>query len=264
MDQLATLINALPAEQRSYQSYTAKSRTCSFGIPSSATESGQPLLTLPSDCSDFEFAMGEQGLALVRAYAASAFPAQTESLLIGDSSYNPQMGRQDLRPLIEAIKHTPFPKLKQLYLGEYLLFVNGAGATCPLGDVTPILQHAPQLAELSLVGNFSLSQALNFPELTELDIQLDDCHSNINGGPISNDTLAALLSSPMPKLTTLCLDLEIEPAVEYSLPACFFDGHLLPALSRLEIAGQFCQGEVERLAASPLCQRDGFKLFIDD
>lgn len=263
MTDFQTLIAALPAEQKSLQNRPDKKSNCSFGIPSTATETGQPLQTLASDCCDFEFAMGEQGLALIHAYAASEFPAQTESLLIGDSSYNPQMSRQDLQPLIDAIKQTPFPKLKQLCLGEYMLFVNGPGSTCPLGDVTPILQHAPQLADLSLSGNFSLNQALEFPALTELNIVLDDCNSNINGGPISNDTLVALLSSPMPKLTTLCLDLEIEPAVEYSLPACLFDGHLLPALSRLEIAGQFRQGEVERLAASPLCQRDGFKLFID-
>lgn len=262
MTDFQTLLNALPDEQKSYQTRANIKPNCSFGIPATATETGQPLQTLASDCSDFEFAMGEQGLALVRAYAASAFPAQTESLLIGDSSYNPQMGRQDLRPLIDAIKQTPFPMLKQLYLGEYLLFVNGPGATCPLGDITPILQHAPQLAELSLVGNFSLSQAVNFPELTELNIQLDD-QSSINGGPISNDTLARLLSHPMPKLTTLCLDLEIDPSVEYKLPTSFFTIDKLPALTRLEIAGQFGEGEVERLAASPLCQRDGFKLFID-
>lgn len=264
MEQLSTLINSLPPEQRSYQSRPQITRNCSLGIPSTAVESGRPLIKLTPDCTGFEFVLGELGLPLIKAYATSMFPPQTERLVVGYCSYNPEFDQRDLRPLVEAISHCDLPALKQLHLGDYFLFVNGAGATGWLGDVTPLLQHAPALQELSLVGNFMLTASLNLPELTELSVELDDCQSSLNRGPISNETLVSLLSSTLPSLEALYLDLTIDADTAYFFPQAFLQGHQLPELYHLEIAGKFADGELAKLAASPLCQRQGFKLIVED
>lgn len=266
MDQFSTLINALPAEQKSYQHRPSTALTCSFGIPSSAEEAGRPLTSLAAGCTGFEFILGERGLPLVTAFAASDFPAQTERLAVGYCSYNPQYDQCDLRPLINALSQTEFPKLKQLYLGDYFLYVNGPGATGWLGDVTPILNHSPALQYLSLVGNFSLTTNLSLPELTELSVELDDYQSSLNRGPISDETLTYLLSSHFSKLEQVFLDLSIDANVDtyYSLPDIFLQGSRMPALHKLEITGQYKAGELDKLAASPLCQRDGFKLIFED
>lgn len=263
MCQFSTMISALPEHQRSYQPRSNIFRNCSLGIPANASETGQQLTTLADDCTGFEFVLGEKGLPFVKAFASSKFPAQTERLAVGDCSYNCHYDRRDLRPLVSALSDIEFPFLKQLYLGDYFQFVNGPGATGWLGDVTSLLIHSPAVQDLSLVGNFSLTNSVILTELTELTVEIDDSQSNLNRGPISNETLDFLLSSSFSKLEYLYLDLSIDVAIEYELPDTFLQGINLPSLRKMEIVGRYREGEVDKLVTSPLCQRNGFKLLLE-
>lgn len=266
MDIFKQLINALPSDRKSYRPCPPISKNCALGWPAEAQSDAQALLHLDADTTGFEFLLGHAGKALVAAYASSVFPAQTEHLVVGDNNFSDPGQPRDLSALIAALHPVPFPRLQYLYLGDYFSTVNGGGVTHYLGDITPLLHHAKNLKALGLVGHFTLTQPLHLPHLSDLTIELDDYETSLNAGPISNATLNWLLSSHLPQLAEVFLDLSIDSPTPtmYQLPARFLQGHHLPALKKLEITGHFAPGQREQLLSSPLAQRPELHIDIEE
>lgn len=71
-----------------------------------------------------------------------------------------------------------------------------------LGDITSMLQQMPNLEELHLYGNFSLSAPLLLERLKTLSVSTDSLYYNIPQ-QVSNTTMQYLLGSQLGHLTTL-------------------------------------------------------------
>ena len=268
MSKFQELVNQLPSDQRNIQGASGKWNLpldyCFFGVPQSDFFGWSELNDIPSNCLGFHFYLGGTPVELISEFSQSKYPAQIEKLVIGDSSYAAGSSL-DYSDLVKAIQNVEFPKLKELHLGIWELFCNAHCMFGKIGNVTNLLQHSPMIEKLGLYGQFELSSPLNFSNLKELTIELEDYTTGSNGGFITNKTLANLLNSNFPSIEKIFIDLNCEDDdYGYRFPEDFLSGDNFPLLRKIEITGGFSKGEKERLQSSEIFKKESVNFLLED
>lgn len=242
---------------------TSRVGACFFGVPTDELYGRIPLHSIPDNVAAIHFLMGSDQQQLVAAFAHSHYCKTVDTLTIGSSSYSREFPL-DYSAAIAALRDAVCPQLKRLSVGEWVLFANEHCAYGRLGNITPVLQQLSHIEVLEIWGNFEITEAINFPNLKDLSVILNDSITYINGGLISNATLSILMSCCYPNLEEIFFDLECdEDDSGYTFSDIFLAGENLPKLRRLEITGGFATGEKENLIASPLYKKVKTK-FLDD
>lgn len=266
---LQTLVAQLPSKQACYQlripsTNSSLNKYCIFG--DIKTPHREHLKAIPLNACHFAFlCVGDETIEVLRAFIESDFPQQTQSLMIGSSSDDQtQAGKLNYQATIKLLGQCDWPKLQNLFLGEYILFCNGSDQLGRLGDITPLISRAPQLRELSLKGHFQLTSPVQLPFLRTLDI---DTLSNMGLGPepLSQSTVTHLGHSDWPQLKTAYLNLEDEnEGMIYTIPTKLLNAQNTPQLTYFELCGQFIPGTRMAIQQSKLVHCPEIKLFLDD
>ncbi len=261
--------DSVPEEQRCYQSDTGRfqnfaSGDCFFGARPDASYGMLPLTEIPQDARGFHFYLGGRQQALFDSFLASELPKRAERLLLGNSSDDLGSGR-DYSRLTAALARTEFPELEFLALGVWQLFCNSHCLYGRLGAIDALADVMPRLKRLELYGNFTLQSPLRFPELEVLTLIVDDEVTGVNGGAVGPGTLSNLLSSDLPNLRDLYIDVRIgNGSPRYAIPGSMFASDVFPELTRLELAGNFRDGDKERLLDAPILNHVGQKVSLDE
>lgn len=114
-----------------------------------------PLAAVPQAPRSLRFVEAPDQAELACALAASAEAASLEQLMIG-TSHDYISNRPVRYDMSAAFRGTRWSALKHLSLGDMELLFNGHAYCGKLGDVTDVLDAAPQLDELRLRGEFTL------------------------------------------------------------------------------------------------------------
>ncbi len=238
---------------------------CFFGVPESKLYGRETLIDLPESTTRFHFYLGSESKALVQSFVGSNFIATVESLYIGNSSYNNGKGREYSDIINELEKSPGFPNLRLFSIGVWQLFSNSHCWFGNLGNITNLLDKMPNLEVLSINGNFILDKPFHLSKLKSLFVEIDDYVTCINGGYPTVLTISNLLSSFLPKLTDLYVNLECtEDSPSYVIPDALLAGDLFPELEEFELVGQFIPGSKEKLSNSQFALKPGCKFFIED
>lgn len=258
---------ALPENHRSFQGRSGQFQNwpegdCFFGVPGDELYGRQVLETIPDGTNSFHFYLGADAIDLMKAFVNSNYPSSLEYLAIGNSCYNFGSGF-DYAAITQTLSEAVYPKLKSFEFGVWQLFSNSHAGYGKLGELSGLLKTMSQVEALALYGHFTLNNTIDMPHLRQLQIVMDDPVTGMNGGNISPETFSNFLMSSFPNLKTAYIDLENEDSEhEYQFPADFFSGQTCPSLEKLEILGNFSQGQRDLLHQSELCKRQDFKLFV--
>ena len=199
-----------------------------------------PMDRVPDKPHTVLFWNGRYQTDLLRAFLESPQAQTVRALSIGANSLIDT--ETEYEELVALLRTARLPALELLGLGEYELFSNESSAYGKIGDLTDVIPRFPTVRSLWLFGNFELTRPIVFPAMEQLRVQLDDPVTAINGGPISNATLANLLCSWMPKVTDIDIDLSCDgEPIQYTFPIPFLDGGGMPELSLLTIKGKFAE-----------------------
>ncbi len=261
--------DSVPAEQRCYQSDTGRfqnlpSGDCFFGARPDASYGMLPLTAIPQDASGFHFYLGGRQQALFESFLASELPQRTERLLVGNSSDDLGSGR-DYSRLTAALATTEFPDLEFLALGVWQLFCNSHCLYGRVGEIDALAEVTPKLKRLELYGNCALQSPLRLPSLEVLTLIVDDEVTGVDGGAVDPETVLNLLSSDFPNLQDLYIDVRIgSESPRYSVPDSMFESDVFPGLRRIELAGNFHDGDKERLLNSPVVGHSGQTVSLDE
>ena len=258
----------IPSKHRSIQSSPGENNKplnhCFFGVPQSTRYGLTTLSHIPEETIGMSFYLGGEPEGLISSFSSSGYPQKIEQLAIGNSTH--EIGsHQDYRGLINLLKNTEFPNLKQLELGVWELFHNAHCLYGNLGDVSSILRHSPKVEDIGLYGYFEITEKNNFSFLKNIMVTLEDYATASNGGFINQSSLSNLLESEFPLLEEMYIDLTCqEDQYGYKFPQKFLDGMNVPMLKKLEIAGGFLSDEKERLLGSPIYNRSGVVYHLND
>lgn len=248
-----------------HKSFDPELKDCLFGVPAdNHLRSGRrvPLQQIPSSVAGFGFYMSDHNLELARALVRTKLPQQLKTLHVGGTTFSHSLdlsayqteSRGEYRNLIEELSQVDFPQLESLCLGVYELYCNDGTIYYPIGDVTRILQKVPVVQQLWLCGHFELTQCGVFPELTELNVEMEDeWYPEVP--PLSQASLDNLLQSELPKLDELYINLasaSLSPT--YEIPSDL-SGANVPSLRKLEIVGCFSADTAKDFSESPLANR---------
>jgi hypothetical protein len=177
---------------------------------------------------------------LVAAFVASPEAMIVDDLFIGTSQDYPSRRAGDAFPgydmaaAVAALRGAHLPALKHLTLGDMEDKSGGFRLFGTVGDVTHVFAAAPRLEYLGLYGNFALSGPVHHGTLDTLDTVFDNF--GVTGDPITQATLDQLLSSSLPSLRRLLLDMdEGGGEADMSIPDAFFTPGRFPSLRRVEI-----------------------------
>lgn len=201
----------------------------------------------PSKSLLFVAAPDADQAGLIDALTKSREAGEVTSMLIG-TSHDYANGRPkslDMSATVSRLANGHFPALEKLSLGDMEQLYNGHRGFGRIGDITGIFHAAPNLRDLSLHGQFSMSRSVRHDTLTDFSAWLDDV--GVSGGPVSQQTISHLLSSSFPRLKEADLDLEEgDRETDYVIPDAFFEGGM-PALTGF---GMNClaPGSAQRLA----------------
>jgi len=167
-----------------------------------------PVSAVPAPLSAVHFLQAPLQSGLVAALARSPEQEEVEQLFLGTShDYAKQRrGDYDMRDAVAALARGAFPRLTALCLGDMHMLFNGHRYFGRLGDIGPALARMPTLQSLTLHGQCELSAPLQLSHLQELFLEADDI--GVSGGPISQSTVDALLTSDLPALEKLELSLD--------------------------------------------------------
>jgi hypothetical protein len=190
------------------------------------------LAALPQAPRSLCFVAAPDQVELIGTLAASREAATLEHLMIG-TSHDYARNRPipyDLSAAVAALRGARFPALRHLSLGDMEMLSNGHAYYGKLGDVTHLFAAAPELDELRLRGQFTLGAPVRHDRLRDMSVFVDDI--GVSGGPVSQDTVANLLSSDFPAMSTVCLSLEDgDREVDYRIPDAFFTGSRFDAVT---------------------------------
>lgn len=237
---------------------------CFFGVPSDALYGRKELDSIPKSTTSFHFYLGSNCVELLQSFAESDYIETVNELYIGNSCYNKGDGR-DYRDVVSVLEKYSFPSLKHLELGVWQLFSNSHCAFGNLGNITNILTGMPNLEELFIYGNFVLEEAIELNKLKILQVQIDDYVTGINSGYPSVSSIFNILSSVLPNLKSMYLDLEKdEEQPFYKIPEVLMTGGNLPSLESFEIAGPLEEASLEKLRNSQFSQKPGIKFYLED
>jgi len=273
MTSFEEIIKKLPENERCFQGNSGKHVNwqlgeCFFGIPPYELYGREPLNSIPKSAVGFHFYLGADSAKILSAFCSSVYSNNVECLAVGDSSYASQNGRnyyqRDYEQVIKVLEDKYFPKLRFLSLGIWQLFSNSHSLYGVLGDITQLLKNNSHIEELTLGGNFTLAERVEFTNLKELTINLDDPITGINGGYISQDTLENLLSSNFPNLEVAWIDLDCEDnEYEYVIPDIFLSAKNVPKLKQCEFNGGFKAGSQRKIIMSNLASQTSIDGLVD-
>lgn len=238
---------------------------CFFGVP--PKHGRMPLDDVIPVATEAISFLGEvdDEAALIRSFLESYHAQNVLLFEIGSSSYANKVSL-DYRSSVAALDGATLPRLERLVLGEWELFHNAATLYGTIGDVTDILARHERLKELMLYGTFDATKTMAFPRLEYLELWSSSSITDPNGAPIDPPSFANVLASDMPKVTKAVLHPHCEPARSRdAFPAEFLDGRSMPALSRLEVVGDYMDGEaLGVLMDSALFDRPGVNVIIEE
>ena len=259
----------IPLEKRCYQSHFGKFRSwpvgdCFFGVPADKLYGRKPLTKIPRNSTGFHFYMGSDQQSIFDSYVGSTYAQVTTSLHIGNSCYALGVGR-DYTQLTEALLQCSFPKLRSLELGVWQLFSNSHCAYGNVGGIDGLGAAMPELRELFIYGKCQLQKPLSIPRLEILHVVVDDPVTGMNGGAPDVKTVSNILSSSLPNLRELYIDLESDDEnLRYVIPESLLGDNLFPRMTKIELVGNFRVGEKERLLKSPLLYNQNVKIHFND
>lgn len=261
-------IDMVPEDQRCIQSDTGQFQNypmgeCFFGARADALYGLIPFKAVPPKTTGFRFLLGGSQHFLLNSFLDSEFPKQTERLSVGSSSDD--LGSSlDYSSLTESLAQVDFPNLEVLELGVWHLFCNAHCAFGQIGEIESLNSAMRNLKRLFLYGNCSLQSPLNLPYLEELQLVSDDEVTCINGGAVDADTVSMLLSSNLPNLKKVFLDLDVyNESVCYTIPESVMMSDAFPRLTYIELCGDFREGDRDRLRNSPSLNRPDQRVHLD-
>ncbi len=206
----------------------------------------QRLAAPPEAPGDIHFLDAPSQVDLIAALLASPEAERVVDLHIGSCLDWAKEGRFDYREAVSLLGTANLPALTHLTLGEMFLTFNGHPYFGRIGDVAPVLDAVPTLEHLDLFGQFEWSLPVSHAALRELSAQVDEV--GVTGGPPSQDAVTHLLSSTLPALIELDLDLDDGGDDTFALPMRFPGEDAMPALRRVNMTNLGPEDEA-RLAA---------------
>jgi len=262
--------DTLPREHRCYKRRVTEYSSwqpgdCFFGVGKRLVDSGRTLKKIPANATGFHFYLGSQHVELFKAFCDSALPASTQSLYIGNTSSYHYPGT-DYHEFTTLLLQTEWPMLERLELGVWHLFCNASTMYGCVGCLDGLATAAPALKHLELCGQAELTSPLSFQRLESLSFSTADTCVGAENSQTDPQTLLHLLSSSMPMLRNLYVDLDPddEDGPIFDLPAGLLSEGNLPQLSKLEICGRFQPKAKEALLKSPMVGRKSVKLWLDE
>jgi hypothetical protein len=220
---------------------------CVFGL---GTSPDRPLNFIPPETKGLYFYYGAGIKNLLEEILKLDLVNNLEYLVIG-ITHNNAKDYADYSEISKILSGTYFPKLKFFEYGIDELIANEHCIYGNLYDITAILGNMPNLEKLYLFGNFELTKPVTLPQLTDMEVLMDDWNLHINGGKITNDTLQHLLTSEFESLRLLSLYLDFnDENYEYTIPQTFLTGRHTPKLELFELKGKFEIGTKLQITAS--------------
>jgi hypothetical protein len=220
-----------------------------IGFPPDPAAGFASVGSMPDAPRSICFVEGPEQDTLVAALAGSPEASTIEHLMIGTTHDYARRGRPtpyDFSATTAALAAARMPALKRLSLGDMEKLFNGHGYYGVVGDLTPVFDVAPNLESLDVCGRFTLARPVRHVRLESLTVDVDEI--GISGGPLSQETIDALLSSRFPRLRALYLALDADEVQPYAVPDRFFADDGFPALEVLGI-DQLQPAAEERIVA---------------
>ncbi len=231
--------------------FCANACVIGFGMDADAA----PLDDIPPQTKGLYLYYGAGIKSLLAEILHTPVAANLEYLTIGITHHHSD-DYADYSAISKLLSNVHLPKLKRLEYGIDEPIANTPCIYGNLGDITSALKNMPNLEELFLYGNFSLTEPIDLPQLITLETLQNDIGTNINGGKISNHTLQHLLTSKFESLRLLSVNLLFNDNLhEYSLPEAFLKGESTPGLKSLELCGKFVAGTTLQISRSPFFSR---------
>jgi hypothetical protein len=208
------------------------------GLPPNADYRRTPVDHIPERPGAVLFAEGPEQAELVAAFAAGPEARAVEHLMIGTTHDYIRPDRPlpyDMSGAVAALAAAKMPALERLSLGAMERLFNGHGYYGRLGDVTFVFEIAPNLVSLDLSGHFDLARPVRHDRLETLAVDVDEV--GVSGGPLTEETVAHILSSRFPRLRECELALDADDAPPYAIPEVFLAGTGFAALEAFSMEG---------------------------
>lgn len=229
---------------------------CVWGMP--LRQGGIEIDQIPAQTKGLFFYEGAKIEVHVLRSALQQTAQQLTHLVIGFCHHPKKDTHLRYNEILYVLNDFHFPELQYLELGVDELLANEHCAYGNLGNLTQILENVPKLETLALYGNFELDKPMIHHSLKKLHIIMDDEVTGINGGEINPKTIMHVLSSEMPCLQEIWLNVDFEGGYGtqiYHLPISFLENitsQKMPLLTQLEISGVFEKGTKEKILAYPI------------